>query len=165
MKIKKLHIENYKSLKMVDFELNEGINIFIGKNNSGKSNLIDALLFLSALMESNVNSAMSNYGGYKELVFSKFEWSNIIFEIVFTLSQNEMSSWFSNLKLEPEITLDDFTGKVSKEITYQITLEENRTSNDTLKIKLDGNDTLYAEGKMNEGIYTHHALHSFKDLR
>ncbi len=162
MKIKKLHIENYKSLKTVDFELNEGINIFIGKNNSGKSNLIDALLFLSALMESNVDRAISNYGGYKELVFSKFEWTNIIFEIVFTLSQNEMSSWFSNLKLEPEIKLDDFTGKVSKEITYQITLEEHRISNDTLKIKLDGNDTLYAEGKWAKG-YTQFILQSLKN--
>ena len=163
MKIKKLHIENYKSLKAVDFELNEGINVFIGKNNSGKSNLIDALLFLSALMESNVNNAISNYGGYRELVFSKFEWTNIIFKIVFTLSQNEMLSWFSNLKLEPEIKRDDFTGKVSKEITYQITLEKNRIFDETLKIKLDGNDTLYAEGKIEQGMYTHHALSSFKD--
>jgi len=163
MKIKKLHIENYKSLKTVDFELNEGINVLIGKNNSGKSNLIDALLFLSALMESNVNNAISNYGGYKELVFSKFEWTNIIFEIVFTLSQNEMSSWLSNLKLAPEITPDNFSSKVGKEITYQITLEENRISNDTISIVLGGNDTLYAKGEWVSGSYTQIILSSVKE--
>jgi AAA15 family ATPase/GTPase len=45
MRIKRIYIENYKSLKEVKVELNEGVNVFIGKNNTGKSNIIDALTF------------------------------------------------------------------------------------------------------------------------
>lgn len=163
MNIKKLHIENYKSLKTVDVELNEGVNIFIGKNNSGKSNLIDALLFIPALMESDVNNAISNYGGYKELVFGKVGESKITLEICFALSQNDISTWFSKLGMEPEITLDEFKNKVGEEVTYQITIEQTRISQEKIQIKLNGTDVLYAEGKWSQGIYTHHALHSFKE--
>ncbi len=163
MKIKKLHLENYKSLKIVDFELNEGVNIFIGKNNSGKSNLIDSLLFLSALMESNVNNAISNYGGYKELVFGKVTQSKMTFKIWFALSQNDISTWYSNLGLEPEISFDEFKKRVSEEVSYQIAIEERRVFQEEIEIKLNGNALSYAEGKIEQGMYTHHALHSFKD--
>lgn len=164
MKIRKLHIENYKSLKNVQFELNEGVNIFIGKNNSGKSNLIDAFLFLSAVMESNVNNAISNYGGYKELVFGKVEQNNIIFEIVFTLSENDMSSLFQKLSLEPEISFDDFKSKISNEVTYQIEIGEKEPVQEKITIELEGADVVYAEGKKGDVHYAHHVLQSLKDL-
>lgn len=163
MKIKKLHLENYKSLKIVDFELNEGVNIFIGKNNSGKSNLIDSLLFLSALMEPNVNNAISNYGGYKELVFGKVTQSKMTFKIQFALSQNDISTWYSNLGLEPEISFDEFKKRASEEVCYGIVIEEGRVFQEGIEIKLNGNALSYAEGIMEQGMYTHHALHSFKD--
>ena len=163
MKIKKLHIENYKSLKIVDFELNEDVNIFIGKNNSGKSNLIDALLFLSALTESNVNNAISNYGGYKELVFGKVMHSKMTFKIWFALSQNDISTWHSKLGLEPEISFDEFKKRVSEEVGYGMVIEERQVFQEEIEIKLNGNALLYAEGKMERGMYYHHALHSFKD--
>lgn len=43
MLIKKVTIHNYRSIKDQEFDL-ENLSIFVGKNNSGKSNLIDALL-------------------------------------------------------------------------------------------------------------------------
>jgi predicted ATPase len=163
MKIKKLHIENYKSLKNVQFDMNDGVNIFIGKNNSGKSNLIDALLFVSALMESDVNTAISNYGGFRELVFGKVEDSKITFEICFALSQNDISTWFSKLGLEPEIPLNEFKNKVGEDVTYQLTIEQTRISQEKIQVKLNGNDVLYAKGQYVQGTYFHHILHSFKD--
>jgi len=163
MKIRRLHIENYKSLKTVAFDLNKDINIFIGKNNSGKSNLIDSLLFLSTLMESNVNNAISNYGGYKELVFGKVTRSKMTFKIWFALSQNDMSTWYSELGLEPEISVDEFKKRVSEEVGYGIVIEERQMLQEEIEIKLNGNALLYAKGKMERGMYYHHALHSFKD--
>ena len=142
MKIRKLHIENYKSLKNVQFELNEGVNIFIGKNNSGKSNLIDALLFLSALMESNVNNAISNYGGYKELVFGKVAQSKMAFKMWFALSQNDISTWYSKLGLEPEISFDEFRKRVSEEVSYQIVIEERQVFQEEIEIKLNLSEEL-----------------------
>ncbi|MCF7834271.1 MAG: ATP-binding protein [Candidatus Pacebacteria bacterium] len=42
MKISKIEVENFKSIEKYDFDLKD-INIFIGKNNHGKTNLFDAL--------------------------------------------------------------------------------------------------------------------------
>ena len=45
--IKKIHIQNFKSI--YDLELEVGrVNLFIGENGSGKSNLLEALVFVSA---------------------------------------------------------------------------------------------------------------------
>lgn len=39
----RLYIENYRSIKKVDIELSANKNVIIGKNNSGKSNIMSAL--------------------------------------------------------------------------------------------------------------------------
>jgi len=45
--IEKIHIKNFKSI--YDLELDVGrVNLFIGENGSGKSNLLEALVFVSA---------------------------------------------------------------------------------------------------------------------
>ena len=43
MYIRKLIIKNYKSIKDEIFLFNKGINILVGKNNAGKSNIVSAL--------------------------------------------------------------------------------------------------------------------------
>lgn len=43
MYLSKLLIKNYKSIDLVDIELCKGKNVIVGKNNSGKSNIIKAL--------------------------------------------------------------------------------------------------------------------------
>lgn len=43
MYISKLIINNYKSIKDEEFIFNKGINILVGKNNAGKSNIVSAL--------------------------------------------------------------------------------------------------------------------------
>jgi predicted ATP-dependent endonuclease of OLD family len=44
MKINKLEINNFKSISEMNFDaFKPGLNIFIGKNNSGKSNILEAL--------------------------------------------------------------------------------------------------------------------------
>ena len=43
MYISKLIIKNYKSIKNETFTFNKGINVLVGKNNAGKSNIVSAL--------------------------------------------------------------------------------------------------------------------------
>lgn len=45
--IEKIHIQNFKSLYDVEIILGR-VNLFIGENGSGKSNLLEALVFVSA---------------------------------------------------------------------------------------------------------------------
>ena len=44
MYIKKVHIENFKRFhKSFDIEFNQGINIIVGDNESGKSTILEAI--------------------------------------------------------------------------------------------------------------------------
>lgn len=43
-RIERVHIENFRSIKQVDMHLND-LNVFVGKNNVGKTNLLKALLW------------------------------------------------------------------------------------------------------------------------
>lgn len=46
MKITKVYIENYKSIKSLEFTPSEYLNVFIGENSVGKSNIFDAINWL-----------------------------------------------------------------------------------------------------------------------
>jgi len=164
MKIKRLHIENYKSLRDVDLELNEDINVFIGKNNSGKSNLIDALMFLSHIVEdqTDIRNVFSGYGGYKEVVFRKDVGNKIAFDLKFTPSHEDISSLFSKLDLASEISFDEFQ-KMLNELDYLIELEENRLLSEEIHIRFNGNDVLYAKGSYRDGTYYSNVVGNFKD--
>lgn len=46
MRITKVYIENYKSIKSLEFTPSEYLNVFIGENSVGKSNIFDAINWL-----------------------------------------------------------------------------------------------------------------------
>ena len=52
MKLKKIHIKNFKSLKDVEIDDIGDLNIFIGKNNSGKSNIFEAIKIFRSIGKS-----------------------------------------------------------------------------------------------------------------
>ncbi|WP_149240213.1 AAA family ATPase [Dyadobacter sp. 32] len=70
MKIKKLHIKNFKSL--VDLEIVEPnpFTVFVGANGVGKSNIFEALELASFLYDWNKNSAVRLFGG-KDSILSR----------------------------------------------------------------------------------------------
>jgi DNA replication and repair protein RecF len=47
MFIKSLSLVNFKNYKQADFEFDKGVNCFVGKNGSGKTNILDAVNYLS----------------------------------------------------------------------------------------------------------------------
>ncbi|MFT7614458.1 MAG: DNA replication and repair protein RecF [Parvicellaceae bacterium] len=47
MELKNLHIINYKNYESFEFEAGKGINCFVGNNGVGKTNLLDAIYYLS----------------------------------------------------------------------------------------------------------------------
>lgn len=79
MRITRIEIENYKSFgDRVEVPL-RGFNVLIGPNNSGKSNFLDALLFLSDL--ANGAKAGSLRGGYSSYVFDGDEDRAVGFDV------------------------------------------------------------------------------------
>ena len=47
MRLEKLSILNYKNIREAQLELCSNINCFVGKNGMGKTNLLDAIYYLS----------------------------------------------------------------------------------------------------------------------
>lgn len=77
MKIEKLEIDNFKSLNNFKIETPNPFSVFVGANGVGKSNIFEALEFLSFLSKSGYDEERSNqndsevyglFGGYKNFI-------------------------------------------------------------------------------------------------
>src|SRR5688572_24180085 len=66
--ITRLLVKNYKSLKSMDLRLRP-LSVFVGPNNSGKSNILDAILLLSGLVNEGAGAVHSR-GGYADIVWN-----------------------------------------------------------------------------------------------
>jgi len=111
--IEKIHIQNFKSI--YDLELEVGrVNVFIGENGSGKSNLLEALVFVSA-SESNMfaneflvsrglrvpepelmRSAFDEEDREKNIKVNIYFVNNIVRELEFINDNSEYSLWIEN---------------------------------------------------------------------
>lgn len=83
MKIKEIHLKNYKSIKDSKFEASD-FNVLIGKNNSGKSAVLDALRSYTGELTRNSNSGFT-----KKEVYAKDESNEIEFSIELKFSEEE----------------------------------------------------------------------------
>ena len=64
-----VHIKNYKSVRDAKLRLHPKVTVLVGRNNSGKSNVIDALSFLHTAATGNYSGGLSLRGGFRSLVF------------------------------------------------------------------------------------------------
>lgn len=64
MKLKKLYIQNWKSFKTTMVELNDGLNVLVGPNASGKTNLLDVFKFLN-----NIPGLSPTEWTYRQIVY------------------------------------------------------------------------------------------------
>ncbi len=66
----KLTIKGFKSIRELDdFEL-KNLNVFVGANGAGKSNLISFFRMLNALMEGRLSEYVRDAGGISDLLFN-----------------------------------------------------------------------------------------------
>lgn len=47
MFLRKLELNNFRNISKIDFEFNKNINIFIGNNAQGKTNVLESIYFLA----------------------------------------------------------------------------------------------------------------------
>jgi predicted ATPase len=86
MKLTKLYIHNYKSFYDTTIELDK-LNIVVGENNSGKSNLIDVLEFIDIVLTKNFAIAFEKKGGWEKIYNYNNDEAKMLIE--FELSNNE----------------------------------------------------------------------------
>lgn len=70
--ITKIEVDGFKSLKNFELELHEGLNILVGPNGSGKTNIVLFFEFLSKLVTMPVGDALTKMGGFG-FIFQKTE--------------------------------------------------------------------------------------------
>jgi predicted ATPase len=70
--ITKIEVNGFKSLKDFELTLNSGLNILVGPNGSGKTNIVLFFEFLSKLVTKPVSEAITKMGGFG-FIFQKTE--------------------------------------------------------------------------------------------
>ena len=111
--IEKIHIQNFKSIFDLNIEVGR-VNLFIGENGSGKSNILEALVFVSATKQSKVDNEFLFSRGLRvtnpNLMRSSFKTNtdDIVIEITFNgeaiksafyNDNKEYSSWMIDERL------------------------------------------------------------------
>ena len=111
MKIKKLHIENYKSL--VNFEINEPnpFTVFVGPNGSGKSNIFEALQFLNFSYKYNYSEAVKVFGDQQNIL----NYSTVERYLTFELNYFNFPS-----KLDIRFFEDDTGDNSKKDLSFNL---------------------------------------------
>lgn len=91
MKIDSIRIRGYRSLYEVNFSPTN-FSALVGPNNSGKSNLVEAIDFLADVHRYGVNVAVARKGGYDNIAHRRVRRTKkpITFEIEATLSSDEL---------------------------------------------------------------------------
>ena len=56
MRITRIYIKNYKSIKEIDIPLSDKVNVFIGENSVGKSNIFSAIDWLLGAIYPSLNN-------------------------------------------------------------------------------------------------------------
>lgn len=99
MYIKKVHVEFYRNFYNTDIDLEEGLNVLIGANNTGKSNLTKVIGFLNgnpylSVEDINKNELISNFLNYLETP----PMIKVHFDIQHTLDLTKPDSAFEKLE-------------------------------------------------------------------
>ena len=155
MELKRIIVENFKSLKRMSMSLDEDIMILVGHNNSGKGNVLEGISYLRDFIRSGVwKFSDSDYGN---IVFGKDRSLEISFELFFSLTEEERINFVSGLPLT-DVKKNELKRAVSEDIGYRVSLDMEGIVRESLKIHLKDREVEYAMGSSEEGIYTFRIL-------
>lgn len=97
LQLKRLAIANYKSLKQVELDNLQSLTVLMGRNNAGKSNLLDCLNFIHDAARSFDHAYASRGGNLSEIIYKKKEDRSIEITFEFTLGEKKRAELITNL--------------------------------------------------------------------
>jgi len=99
MNIKRLVIENFKSIEKIELENPNPFTVFVGPNGSGKSNIFEALEFGNRVSRFDASEAFRLFGGTESLARRGYE-AKTLFKYLFEFDEHPWKSETS-LDLSP----------------------------------------------------------------
>lgn len=102
MKISRLILKNYRNYENLDIQLNDGLNIFIGNNAQGKSNILESI-FVLALTKSYINvkdKYLINVGKDFSLLKANFFSNNIENNLEIVITENSKKLKINNFEVK-----------------------------------------------------------------
>lgn len=121
MNIHKLEIRGFKSIAHLELGDTSPFLVFAGANGAGKSNLVDALVFLGTVVKRGAVQAIREFGGFSQIhcfKFRKDQRTSISFHLVIEMdrvkydyslkirSLNASPELQESLKLDDEVLID-----------------------------------------------------------
>jgi predicted ATPase len=148
LKISRISIKNYRGIREANVTLTDGINTLVGKNNTGKSSFIDAILFASEvgpLAENQAHpdcAAVVSRGGIGSIGFRGRGDNPVAVEIEFSDAAE------AGIGPNPDRPVQ--AGLLSK-ATFRIALSEERLSRE-LSVEVAESHVSFRYGGPNEGV-------------
>ena len=141
--IEKIHIQNFKSIYDLEIEVGK-VNLFIGENGSGKSNLLEALVFVSA---SDLNK-----------LDNEFLFSRGIRVTEPTLMRSAFDDYNEDENIEIVIKYDNLEKEYSffnRNTNYSMWEDDNANyiNNELLNSKLEGNSLIECIAILNTKLF------------
>jgi len=95
--IKELKIKNFKSIEDETIEFNKGLNILVGPNNAGKTNIVEAIDFLLG------DVYLPNWEPSTDHFFNGDENREVSIEAILESDNNELQEIFSDISNQIEV--------------------------------------------------------------
>lgn len=97
MYLKRLKIKNYRCIKSIELFFNQGVNILIGENNSGKTAIIDALRISLSYGSQWRDIGVYTSDFYIDKSNPDFEHEDVEFHLFFKITNPVEAGWFFEL--------------------------------------------------------------------
>lgn len=137
MQIKKVYIENFKSFKKLELDLNSGINIIVGNNEAGKSTILEAMhLALTGLLngkylKNDLTEYLFNFECRQEYLANPETLPYILIEIFF--KDGKYPLFEGNLNYEKKDKESGISFKIAFDDKYHNEYNELLQDKDNIK--------------------------------
>lgn len=137
MFFKSIHIKNLRGIKSLDIDNFGRINIFLGKNNVGKSSILESLFLLVGASNPELSIRINNFRdlAIDNLDEFSFIFNNLDFQNHITLNAI-MNQGYRDLIIKP--LLKDNTSRITNEIDLSNNQLESDFSSNTKNRKING---------------------------
>ncbi len=125
MRVEEIKIQNYRSLKDIHLVNLKNLNIFIGKNGSGKSHVLEAM----ELFFRDLNLIQQTEKGFEEnLWYDRDNQTPIYFKLLIKLTEKQLEEVF-NKKFFAVIGISETSKIKTQYLTIERTIDINRWNN------------------------------------